>query len=88
MANVTYGTVCFPDGSTTDGINEAGCSDSYKCRFSVDVPDDADFKISVVDVVSNDPIGTGLCHTGMTCDLGQAKVTILEPKKSNGWWWN
>ena len=90
LSNETYGTVCFPDGSTMSSIREAECPDSYKCRFSVDVPEDADFKIYVVDVdlAFNDPIGTGLCHTDMTCDVGEAKVTVKKSKKSNGGWWN
>lgn len=78
LANETFGTVCFPHGSSARDIQEPNCPDSYRCKFSVNVPEDADFKISVVDVdvALNDPIGTGLCHTGMTCDIGQAKVTI------------
>jgi len=78
LSNETFGTVCFPNGSSTGNILESNCPDSYRCKFSVSVPEDADFKISVVDVdaVLNDPIGTGLCHKGMTCEIGQAKVTI------------
>lgn len=81
VTNQVVGMMCFPDGDKVELITTSQCPNSFKCKFSADVPE-GNFKISVVDVdvALNDPIGTGLCHTGMTCEIGQAKVTIGDPQ--------
>ena len=80
VTNQMVGMMCFPDGDKIESITKSQCPDSFKCKFNADLPE-GNFKIAVVDVdlKFNDPIGTGLCHTGMTCEIGQVKVTIGEP---------
>ncbi|MFB2933910.1 hypothetical protein ACE1B6_01400 [Aerosakkonemataceae cyanobacterium BLCC-F154] len=77
LTNKMVGTMCLPEGDSISNIRTAQCQNSFKCKFNADVPE-GNFKISVVDVDPgvNDLIGTSLCHTGTTCEIGQAKVTI------------
>lgn len=81
LTNQLVGMMCFPDGNQVELVTKPQCPNSFKCKFTADVPE-GNFKISVVDVdvAFNDPIGTGLCHTGTTCEIGQAKVTIGNPQ--------
>lgn len=82
VTNQMVGMECFPDGDKIESITSSQCPDSFKCKFNADLPE-GNFKIAVVDVdlKLNDPIGTGLCHTGTTCEIGQAKVTIGDPQQ-------
>lgn len=82
VTNQMVGMECFPDGDKIESITSSQCPDSFKCKFNADLPE-GNFKIAVVDVdvKFNDPIGTGLCHTGTTCEIGQAKVTIGDPQQ-------
>ena len=77
LSNSLTGTLCLPEGDRLDSIFSSQCPDSYRCKFSVLIPDKT-FKFSVVDVdsVLNDPIGIGHCSIGKTCDIGQATVSI------------
>ncbi|HEY9300524.1 MAG TPA: hypothetical protein VIQ31_30005 [Phormidium sp.] len=82
VTNQMVGMMCFPDGDKIESITSSQCPNSFKCKFNADLPE-GNFKIAVVDVdvKFNDPIGTGLCHTGMTCEIGQVKVTIGDPQQ-------
>lgn len=82
VTNQMVGMECFPDGDKIESITSSQCPNSFKCKFNADLPE-GNFKIAVVDVdlKLNDPIGTGLCHTGTTCEIGQAKVTIGDPQQ-------
>lgn len=82
VTNQMVGMECFPDGDKIESITSSQCPNSFKCKFNADLPE-GNFKIAVVDVdvKFNDPIGTGLCHTGTTCEIGQAKVTIGDPQQ-------
>lgn len=77
LSNSLTGTLCLPEGDRIDNVLSSQCPDSYQCKFSVRVPDQT-FKFSVVDVDAalNDPIGTGHCGIGQTCQVGQATVSI------------
>lgn len=77
LSNSLTGTLCLPEGDSISNILSSQCPNSYQCKFSVRVPDQT-FKFSVVDVDAalNDPIGTGHCGIGKTCQVGQATVSI------------
>lgn len=81
LTNQVVGMMCFPEGDRVEFVTKPQCPNSFKCKFTADVPE-GNFKISIIDVdlALNDPIGTGLCHTGTTCEIGQAKVTIGNPQ--------
>ncbi|MEC4985305.1 MAG: hypothetical protein SAK42_14500 [Oscillatoria sp. PMC 1076.18] len=80
------GILCLPEGDRVETIMTAECANSYKCRFSSEIPDDS-FKIYVVDVdaTMNDLIGSGHCAKGKTCDVGQATVSISDSEKKSCW---
>ncbi|MEB3827031.1 hypothetical protein [Phormidium sp. CCY1219] len=86
LTNPLVGTLCLPDGDRVELISTAQCADSFRCKFSADIPDGT-FKISIVDVdaVLNDIIGIGHCRKGETCEVGEAKVKIKE-SGNQGWW--
>lgn len=66
------GTRCYPGGTSVAGITSPQCSDTFTCRFAVEVPASGPFDLAVVDVdaVVNDAVGSGSCDVGHSCRLG------------------